>query len=500
MKALVSIFCLVAMMVGVLAAEGPAKKPNILFCIADDMSWPHASAYGCTFVKTPNFDRVAREGILFQNCFTVNPKCSPSRACLITGMYTWQLEEACDHHGIFPAKFKGYPDMLEDQAGYLVGYTGKPWAPGDWQAGGWKRNPAGEPFNQLSLKPPTTGIAKIDYAKNFEAFLAARKPGQPFCFWYGGHEPHRPYELGSGVRAGKKLSDVQVPDFLPDDEIVRSDLLDYALEIEWFDKHLGQMLDTLEKAGELENTIVIVTADNGMPFPRVKGNPYEMGHHLPLAIRWGAKIKPGRVVTDFISFADFAPTYLALIGAPPHPQMTGRSFLDVLLSDKSGRVDATRNFVVTGREREDVGRPGNVGYPIRTIRTDDFLYLHNFKPDRWPAVDPESNYADIDDSPTKSLLIEQQKKGDLKYYNLAMAKRPEEELYRVGTDPGCVTNVADDPAYAETKKQLAAKLEKFLREQKDPRILGNGDVFDHYDYKGSEAKKAKGEKLKKPEQ
>ncbi len=181
--------------------------------------------------------------------------------------------------------------------------------------------------------------------------------------------------------------------------------------------------------------------------------------------------------------------------------MTGRSFLDVILSDKSGRVDPTRNFVVTGREREDVGRPGNVGYPVRTIRTDDFLYLRNFKPERWPAVDPESNYADIDDSPTKSLIIEQQKKGELKYYNLAMGKRPAEELYRVGTDPGCVTNVADDPAYAETKKQLSERwLEKVLRDQKGPaRILGNGDVFDQYEYLGSEAKKAKGAKLKPPE-
>jgi uncharacterized sulfatase len=380
-----------------------------------------------------------------------------------------------------------------------VGFTGKPWAPGDWKGGGWPRNPAGAEFNKFGLKPPTTGISKVDYAKNFEAFLATRKPGQLFCFWYGGHEPHRPYEKGSGLRAGKKLSDAQVPDFLPDVDEVRSDLLDYALEIEWFDQQLGQMLDLLEKAGELDNTIVIVTADNGMPFPRVKGNPYEMGHHLPLAIRWGAKVKPGRVVTDFIEFTDFAPTYLALIGAPPHPQMTGRSFLDVILSEKSGRVDPTRNFVVTGREREDVGRPGNVGYPVRTIRTDDFLYLRNFKPERWPAVDPESNYADIDDSPTKSYIIEQQKNGESKYYNLAMGKRPGEELYRMGADPGCVTNVADDPAYAETKKQLAEKLEKFLRDQKDPRILGNGDVFDHYEYFGSEAKKAKGEKLKPTE-
>ena len=499
MKSFLPLLFLAATLASALAADEQPKYPNILLAIGDDISWPHMSAYGCTFVKSPNFDRVAREGILFQNCFTSNPKCSPSRACFLTGMHTWQLEEACDHHGIFPAKFKSYPDMLEQQAGYLVGFTGKPWAPGDWAGGGWKRNPAGEEFNRFSLKPPTTGISKIDYTKNFEAFLAARKPGQPFCFWYGGHEPHRPYEKGTGLRFGKKLSDAQVPDFLPDVDEVRSDLLDYSVEIEWYDKQLGLMLATLEKMGELDNTIVIVTSDNGMPFPRVKGNPYEMGDHLPLAIRWGARIKPGRVVTDFINFVDFAPTFLQVIGAPPHPQMTGHGFLDVLLSDKSGRIDPARNFVVTGREREDVGRPGNVGYPVRTIHTDDFLYLHNFKPDRWPAVDPVSNYADIDDSPTKSFIIEQNKNGESKYYNLAMGKRPEEELYRVGSDPGCVINLADDPAYAETKKQLAEKLEQFLRDQKDPRILGNGDVFDHYEYLGSEAKKAKGAKLKPAE-
>jgi arylsulfatase A-like enzyme len=499
MKISLLLVLIASMAASALAADEPPKYPNILFCIADDVSYPHMSAYGCTFVKSPNFDRVAREGVLFQNCFTSNPKCSPSRACLITGMHTWQLEEAADHHGLFPSKFKGYPDLLEQQAGYLVGYTGKPWAPGDYEALGWKRNPAGDPFNTFSLKPPTTGISKVDYTRNFEDFLSKRKPGQPFCFWYGGHEPHRPYELGSGVRFGKKLSDVQVPDFLPDVDTVRSDLLDYALEIEWFDRHVGQMLAILERNGELDNTIVIVTSDNGMPFPRVKGNPYEMGDHLPLAIRWGAKIKPGRVVTDFINFADFAPTYLAIIGQPPHPQMTGHSFLDVLLSEKSGRVDPTRNFTVTGREREDVGRPGNVGYPVRTIRTDDFLYLRNFKPERWPAVDPEAGYRDIDESPTKSLILDQQKAGELKYYNLAMGKRPAEELYRVGADPGCVINVADDPAYAQTKKELSERMEKFLRDQKDPRILGNGDPFDHYPYVGAGMDKPR-KQSKPPEQ
>ena len=295
---------------------------------------------------------------------------------------------------------------------------------------------------------------------------------------------------GSGLRAGKKLEDVEVPPFLPDDPAVRSDLLDYALEIEWFDRHLGLMLKTLEDAGELENTLVVVTADNGMPFPRVKGNPYKMGHHLPLAIRWGARMKPGRVVSDLISFIDLAPTFLAVADLPPHPQMTGRSFLDVLLSDKPGAVDPTRKFIVSMKERHDIGRVDNVGYPIRTLRTGDFLYIHNFKPDRPPAGIPETGYREIDDSPTKSLILEQQEKGASKFFDFALGMRPEEELYSV-SDSACVNNLATDPHYATIKQQMWAELQKYLTENGDPRILGQGDVFDHYEYLGAKSKGGK---------
>ncbi len=477
LAAIFSASCLVP----VRAAE--PKRPNILFAIGDDISWPHMSAYGCKFVQSPNFDRVAREGALFQNCFTANPKCSPSRASLLTGKQSFQLEEAADHNGIFPAKWRVYPDLLED-AGYHVGFTGKGWGPGSFERGGFTRNPAGPEYASNRLTPPTKGISPKDYAQNFADFLKARKPGQPFCFWYGGHEPHRSYEPGSGLRAGKKLEDVEVPPFLPDDPAVRSDLLDYALEIEWFDRHLGLMLEMLEAAGELENTLVVVTADNGMPFPRVKGNPYEMGHHLPLAIRWGARMKPGRVVSDLISFIDLAPTFLDVAGLKPHPQMTGRSFLDVLTSEKSGAVDPTRKFIVSMKERHDIGRVDNVGYPIRTLRTGDFLYIHNFKTDRPPAGTPETGYREIDDSPTKSLILEAHEKGPSKYYDLAFGMRPEEELYSV-SDSGCANNLAADPHYAAIKKQMWEELQKYLTENGDPRILGNGDVFDHYEYLGA---------------
>src|SRR5436190_236824 len=120
-----SVLVLRAALVGA-AETGRPHKPNILIAIADDASWPHMSAYGCRFVNTPGFDRIAREGVLFDNCFTPTPKCSPSRAALLTGRNPWQLEEACDHYGLFPGKLTVFPDLLES-AGYFIGYTGKGW-------------------------------------------------------------------------------------------------------------------------------------------------------------------------------------------------------------------------------------------------------------------------------------------------------------------------------------------------------------------------------------
>src|SRR4051812_17201037 len=165
------------------AAAADRSRPNILFFIFDDWGWRDSGAYGSTWVKTPNFDRVAREGVRFTNAFTTNPKCSPCRATVLTGRNTWQLEEAACHNGIFPNKFAVYPDILE-ASGYSVGLVGKGWGPGDYEAGGWKRNPAGPLFNQFTTKDRiATGISPNDYVRNFEAMLKARGAGKPFSFW-----------------------------------------------------------------------------------------------------------------------------------------------------------------------------------------------------------------------------------------------------------------------------------------------------------------------------
>jgi arylsulfatase A-like enzyme len=458
------------------------KRPNILFAIADDAS--HMSAYGHKFVHTPNFDRVARDGVLFSNAFTTNPKCAPSRASILAGMHTWQMEEAGNHFGIFPAKFAVFPDLLE-QAGYFVGYTGKGWGPGDYERGGFTRNPAGPEYNRRTLEPPAnTGINRRDYAANFADFLAERPEGQPFYFWYGGHEPHRKYVEGEGMRAGKTLNQAELPSYLPDDNIVKSDLLDYAYEIEWFDRHLGLMLHELEKLGELDNTIIVVTSDNGMPFPRVKGQMYEQDFHLPLAICWENGAAGGRVVDDLVSFTDYAPTFLEAAGVPAHPQMVGRSLLSLLKSGQSGRVEADRDRVFMGKERHDVGTEGDVSYPVRCIRTEQYLYVRNFKPDLWPAGNPETGYPNVDGSPTKTLILEQHDQGNDHYYNLSFGKRPLEELFDIVRDPECVDNLAGKEEFAALKESLWSELHAKLEETRDPRLLGGGDAFDKYEYVG----------------
>lgn len=473
------------------AGQGATAKPNILFAIADDASFPHMSAYGTDWVKTPAFDRVAEEGLLFTRAYVPNPKCAPSRATILTGRNSWQLEEAANHWADFPQKFKVYTEALAEQ-GYFVGSTGKGWAPGVAKnKAGKSRYLAGQPFNEHRLEAiPAGGINGNDYAANFEAFLDKNPPDEPFAFWYGGHEPHRGYEWQSGIKkGGKAMGQVSaIPGFFPDDDTIRTDLLDYAFEIEHFDQNLARMLTLLEERGELENTLVVVTADNGMPFPRIKGQTYEYSAHMPLAVMWPEGIPhPGRVVGDFVSFADFAPTFIEVAGLdwkdtgmyPP----AGRSLTDILYADKNGKISPERDHVLLGKERHDVGRPYDWGYPVRGIIKDEMLYLKNFKPDRWPAGNPETGYLNTDGSPTKTVILDNRTSpGQYHYWAWSFGKRPGEELYNIAVDPACLYNLADDPAYREKKEKLKEKLFEKLKQQKDPRIAGRGYVFDAYRY------------------
>ena len=467
-----------------------ANRPNILFCIADDASFPHMGAYGCDWVETPGFDRVAREGLLFTRAYTPNAKCAPSRACILTGRNSWQLKQAGNHIPFFPPEFKTYAEVLSE-SGYFVGKTAKGWAPGVARdERGQRRQMAGQPFDSRRTKPPATGISPLDYAANFDDFLKAAPADKPWCFWYGGFEPHRGYEYRSGIsKAGKFVTDIEgVPAFWPDNEVVRTDMLDYAFEIEYFDKHLVQMIQLIESRSMLDNTLIVVTADNGMPFPRIKGQEYELSNHLPLAIMWKDGIRnPGRTIDDYVSFIDFAPTFIELAGLTwnqtgmkPSP---GTSLTDIFFSEISGQVNRRRDHVLIGKERHDVGRPQDRGYPIRGIVKNGMLYLHNFEISRWPAGNPETGYLNCDGSPTKTEVLQTRTSETLRHFwQDCFGMRPAEELYDVSQDPECMNNLAQQPEYATLRGELKEQLFRELKQQEDPRMFGRGDVFDKYIY------------------
>ncbi|MCR9295145.1 MAG: sulfatase [bacterium] len=449
------------------AAQSP---PNVLIAISDDQSYPHASAYGEPVIQTPGFDEVARRGVLFHNAFTPAPGCSPMRAAFLTGRYIWQIREAGTHASHFPRDLVTFPERLAS-AGYRVGYTGKPWGPGNFRISGWEQNPAGPAFNERRQEAPK-GISATDYASNFEQFLDERDESQPFCFWFGGHEPHRSFDPGIGLRAGMDIDAVRVPAFLPDDPVVRSDMLDYFYEIQWFDQHLVRMLRTLEARGELENTLVIVTSDNGMSFPRAKANVYEYGIHMPLAVCWPEQIPGQRNSQALVNLIDLTATIYDACGIEKPESVTGSSLLRLLQGEAGDEPIAT----YSGRERHSSSRWNSLGYPQRCVRTADFLYIRNYTPERWPAGAPQTyakvryeasgepgetvlgpehgGYHDIDACPTLDFLVEMRGDPNLaQYLKLSVGLRPAEEFYEVRSDPSCLKNLVGDAKYLPQLQQ-----------------------------------------------
>lgn len=485
-------------------SEGRVERPNILIAISDDQSFAHTSIGGTTAVKTPAFDAVARRGILFRQAFCLSPGCAPSRAGLLSGRYPWELREAGTHASSFPSDLVTFPDLLE-QAGYFVGMTGKGWGPGNWEISGRERNPAGPGWNQKKLAERIPGESANDYAANFEAFLKEKPEGAPFCFWFGATEPHRDYDARAHERRGIDPEAVPVPPFLPDSPEVRKDLSNYFAEIERFDDELEKMLHLLSARGEWERTLVIVTADNGMPFPGAKANCYDYGFHVPLAISWPQGMSPSitsalPTATDVVtSQLDLAPTILEAAGVDIPATMRGKSLLPTFRAGRDER-DPAESYAFASRERHSSSRFENWGYPMRAIRGERYLLVRNDHPERWPAGDPtqyaspgklgpaHGAYADIDDGPSKRIMIERRDDPEVRdLFQASFGKRPRWELFDVAADPGCLVNRIDDPSLAEVQARLIAKLEATLAATGDPRSLAEGtegapggEIFETY--------------------
>ena len=499
-------------------SDETSGRPNILFAFADDWG-RYASAYRQVegdgtpnaLVETPNFDRVAREGVLFTNAFVPAPSCTPCRSSVLSGRYFWQTGRgAILQCAVWDSTIPTYPLILEDR-GYHIGYTYKVWSPGtprDEPYGGDRTRyaPAGARFGQFSfVATENAGALGIEGAKqvlydevrrNFDAFLDARPEDAPFCYWWGPTNTHRRWQRGSGKALwGLEPDRLQgrLPDFLPDVPEVREDVADYLGECMAFDAGLGVILDRLEEIGELDNTLVVVSGDHGIPgFPRGKCNLYDIGCEVALAARWPGRIPGGRVVEDFVNIMDLAPTFLSAAGVDAPECMSAKDLMDVMQSEASGLVDGERTFVVTGRERHvAAARSGGLPYPQRAIRTRDFLYIRNYAPERWPMGDPAGlddpraeapsfdtlannthiAYADMDAGPTKAWMIHHRADESVReLYEIGFGKRPAEELFDLHTDPHHMRNVAEAPEYQDTRRELAGRLMAVLEANDDPRV------------------------------
>ena len=431
------------------------KRPNILILMTDNHSWNHLGSYGDKNIKTPNIDALAANGVQFDNAYCASPSCSPARASMLTGQDTWRLGEGANLWASFP-KEKVYTQLMKD-AGYHVGIEGKGWGPGKAEVNGWEQNPGGERFD------------------SFEEFYNEIEKGKPWMYWYSSRDPHRPFRKNGWKKAGIDLSKIEVPAYLPDSEEVRKDIADYYNEIQSFDKEVSSYLALIGEMGQLENTIVVICSDNGWQMPRGLANLYDAGSKIPLIISWPGNYKGGRRINDFVSLNDFAPTFLELAGVPVPKEMTAKSLLPLLKSEKEGRIDEERDFFVMARERHAYVRQNGLGYPGRAIRTDDYLYIKNYESDRWPAGDPPL-FGDVDahmlqyPCPSKLYILEHENDKNIKpYFDLSFSKRPTEELYDLAKDSDQINNVANDPAYTAIKEKIAKRMTDYLVKTGDPR-------------------------------
>ena len=497
-----------------------AGRPNIVFAFADDLG-RYASIYSDPsrpspndVIHTPNFDQIAMAGVLFQNALVSVPSCTPSRAAIVSCRHFFRNGSHSQLHHPWVKGFpdpwdqvRGFPLILQD-AGYHIGWSYKMHISEDRMGGSLRNYKAhGSRFNSFSQNAMKADDPEAEKAKlldevrlNFGDFLADRQPDQPFYYWFNPTNTHRAWIQGSG----KKLWNIdpddllgKLPSFLPDNATVREDFADYLGEAQAFDAAVGLLREELIACGEWENTILVVSGDHGAPgFPRGKCNLYDFGVQVPLAIHWPEHLAAGRRIAAPVSLIDLGPTFLEAAGLEPTADMDGQSLLTAMLPSTDTPASGLRQYAIVGRENHvDQARPGGLPYPMRAIRTNQYLYIINFAPDRWPVAEPPlsaplaegmknrggsaSRRMDIDYGPTRDFFTEFEGSQSIaKEWELGFAKRPNFELYDVLQDPDQVNNLAHAGEFQELRQQLHTQLMSELQAGNDPRVIGSGTAFD----------------------
>lgn len=426
-----------------LSAQTPgAAPPNIIFLISDDHTAADLGCYGNTHVRTPNLDRLAREGVRFANCFVASPQCSPNRSAIFTGCAPHTTSTSRLHTPMPPWE----PSFLEQlkARGYFTG--------------GFRKVHQGNEFNSRF------DFYTADRKAKFEAFFDKLPTGKPFFLHVGFTDPHRPYSKGA-VTPPHDPAKVRLPRFLPDSAEVRDDLARYHDFISRMDAECGQLLALLEGRGLAGNTVVFFTGDNGMPFPGAKGTCYDPGIHVPLLVKWPGVAKAGAVETKLISHVDLPATWVEIAGAAVTSKMQGRSIVPLL---RGGAYQA-REAVFSERNWHD-----NFD-PIRSVRTDRYKLIFNAAPHF-----PYRPAWDLEGSPSWKSYLALGKRGMLaaRYLRLLQPARPMVEMYDLRTDPDEFNDITGDPAHAGAKSDLLKRLSKWMHQTYDylpPAFAGPGE-------------------------
>jgi arylsulfatase A-like enzyme len=419
-------------------AEEGTKRPNFVILIADDMAWDDCGAYCNRHVRTPNLDRLAREGLRFDRAFLTTSSCSPSRASILTGRYP-HATGAPELHQPLPLEQRMLTEALRD-AGYYTAAAGK------WHLG----NAAKVKFNEVREGGPPSG------ATFWLPTLRERPKDRPFFLWLAALDPHRPYRQAP-VPQPHTPADAVVPPFLPDTDVVRQDLADYYDEISRFDTNVGLVLDEL-KAQHLElDTFVLCLSDNGRPFPRCKTTLYDDGIRTPFIVRFPGRVKPGTVTGSLVSSVDIAPTVLELAGVKAPPTFQGQSFAHVLTNPGA----KAREFAYAEHNWHDYRAFE------RGVRSERYTYIRNWLPEL-PGTPP----ADAVSSPTFQQMRTLWDQGKLNegQRSCFVTPRQPEELYDVQQDPHSFHNLARDPKHRDVLERMRKALDAWQQE--------TGDHFD----------------------
>ena len=422
--------------------------PNVILFIADDVSYDDLGCYGNTAARTPNIDKLAAKGRRFDEAILVASSCSPSRSSIITGRYPHNNGRASELHQPIAAHLPWFPRLLRE-AGWYTALVGKHHMTSDKPAAGEQPQP--EPFDLVDsgIAPGNRG-GHATWVKTVQE----RPKDKPFFFWFASLDAHRPWDADKDWKEelyGPKHdpAKVIVPPYLNDDAATREDLTSYYNEITRWDYFIGLVVAELEKEGTLDNTLILIMADNGRPFPRAKTRLHDSGMKTPFIAHWPKGIaKAGTPTQSLISSIDIAPTVLSLAGVVVPPTMQGLSFAPVLADPAA----TTRQYAFSEHNWHDYEVHG------RSVRSEGFLYIVNSRPNlAWQGP------ADSVHSPSFQSLRAVRDAGKLTppQADVFLSPRPPVELYRTDADPLQLHNLADDANYASVKQRLAKAMDEW---------------------------------------